>query len=331
MNQIDTASPTPTGSPPTDTTLPGLFEAQVARTPCAPAVAGPDGMVSYAELNEGANRLARYLVAVHRVGPEDVVGLAVPRSTTAITALLAVSKAGAAYLPLDTAHPARRTSAVLESIAPRLLLTTREQAEALPRTGTRRILVDELTCAGWSAADPTDGDRTAPLRPEHPARLLPTPDPTGTPEGVVTTHAGLVGPAANLEPRFALDGTSRVLQLASTSLDAASTELLMAFACGGTLVLPPPGPLAGEELARTLTDHRVSHALIPPATLATLPHDDFPHLRTLVVGGEACPAELTTRWSPGRRMIDTYARAYPSDEGVCPAPPGAVGRTRNRG
>ncbi|MFE5679892.1 amino acid adenylation domain-containing protein [Streptomyces erythrochromogenes] len=337
-----------------DTTLPGLFEGQVVRTPCATAVSGPDGVLSYAELNGAANRLAHHLITEYGIGPEDVVALAVPRSTLTITALLAVLKAGAAYLPLDAAHPVQRTSAILAATRPRLLLTTGEQAGHLPRTGTTQLLLDTLSCEGLPDTDPTDDDRTTPLHPQHPAYLIHTSGTTGTPKGVITTHAGLAGLAATQNERFALDTTSRVLQLASMSFDAAVMELLMAFASGGTLVLPPPGPLAGDELARTLAEDRISHALIPPATLATVAYREFPDLRTLVVGGEACPAELARLWSAGRRMVNAYGPTestacatasgpltgdgapplgtavrdtdvYVLDEALSPVPPGEVG------
>ncbi|MFJ9768407.1 amino acid adenylation domain-containing protein [Streptomyces erythrochromogenes] len=349
MSRPDTPS-----SLPSDTTFPGLFEGQVARTPCATAVSGPDGALTYAELNGAANRLAHRLIGAYGIGPEDVVALAVPRSTLTVTALLAVLKAGAAYLPLDAAHPVQRTSAILEATRPRLLLTTTEQAGLLPRTGTPLLHLDTLLLAGLPATDPTDDDRTTPLHPQHPAYLIHTSGTTGTPKGVITTHAGLADLAATQNERFALDATSRVLQLASMSFDAAVMEVLMAFAAGGTLVLPPPGPLAGDALARTLAEDRISHALIPPATLATVPYREFPHLKTLVVGGEACPAELAALWSAGRRMVNAYGptestacatasdpltgdgapplgtavrdtEVYVLDEALCPVPPGAVG------
>ncbi|MFE7181893.1 amino acid adenylation domain-containing protein [Streptomyces erythrochromogenes] len=349
MSRLDTLPPTLS-----DATLPGLFEGQVARAPSATAVSGPDGVLSYAELNGAANRLAHHLITVYGVGPEDVVALAVPRSTLTITALLAVLKAGAAYLPLDAAHPVQRTSAILEATCPKLLLTTTEQAGRLPRTGTPQVHLDSLACGAGPATDPTDADRTTPLHPQHPAYLIHTSGTTGTPKGVITTHAGLAGLAATQNERFALDTTSRVLQLASMSFDAAVMELLMAFASGGTLVLPPPGPLAGDELAHTLAEERISHALIPPATLATVAYRDLPDLRTLVVGGEACPAELARLWAAGRRMVNAYGPTestacatasgpltgdgapplgtavrdtdvYVLDEALCPVPPGAVG------
>src|SRR5690349_5496695 len=105
-------------------TLPALFEAQVERTPDAIAVAGCDGQLTYSGLNARANRLAHLLIA-DGLGPEDVVGLAIPRSAEAIVTLLAIAKAGAAYLPLDPDYPAARLEIMLESVSPRVVIATR--------------------------------------------------------------------------------------------------------------------------------------------------------------------------------------------------------------
>src|SRR5262245_14792185 len=104
-------------------TLPALFEAQVERTPYAIAVAGRDGQLTYGGLNARANRLAHLLIGCG-VGPEDVVGLAMPRSAEAIVALLAIAKAGAAYLPLDPDYPAARLEVMLDDVPPRAVMTT---------------------------------------------------------------------------------------------------------------------------------------------------------------------------------------------------------------
>jgi non-ribosomal peptide synthetase component F len=97
-----------------------------------------------------------------------------------------------------------------------------------------------------------------------------------------------------------------VLQFSSPSFDASVLELCMALPAGAALVVPPPGPLLGDHLAAVLRDEGVTHALIPPVAMASVPDVALPAFRTLVVGGEACPADLVARWAPGRRMINAY-------------------------
>ena len=205
------------------------------------------------------------------------------------------------------------------------------------------------------AGDVRDTERTMALSVDHPAYVIYTSGSTGTPKGVVVTHRGLAPFAATEAARFFVTPDSRVLQYASPSFDAAVLEVCMALATGAALVVPPPGPLVGDALAEVLAGNRVTHALIPPTALASVPAADLPTLRTLVVGGEACSAELVARWAPGRRMVNAYGpteatvaatmsaplsprtgappigrpvwntRVYVLDAGLRPVPPGVVG------
>ncbi|MBM7055887.1 non-ribosomal peptide synthase/polyketide synthase [Streptomyces sp. RHZ10] len=122
----------------------------------------------------------------------------------------------------------------------------------------------------------------------------------------MVSHAGLASFALAEVERFAVDSHSRVLQFASPSFDASVLELVMVFAAGAALVVGPEGPLAGEVLAEVLDSLEVSHALIPPVALASVPAGEYPFLRSLVVGGDAASAELVDRWAPGRRLVNAY-------------------------
>ncbi|MGW9433297.1 amino acid adenylation domain-containing protein, partial [Streptomyces decoyicus] len=143
----------------------------------------------------------------------------------------------------------------------------------------------------------------------HPAYVIYTSGSTGTPKAVVVTHTGLAGFAAAAAARYEVRQGDRVLQFASPSFDASVLELCVSLLSGATLVAGEEGPLLGERLAEVLAERRITHTLIPPAALATVPPeaaDGLPHLRTLIVGAEACPADLVERWAPGRRMINSY-------------------------
>ncbi|WP_344929845.1 condensation domain-containing protein, partial [Streptosporangium carneum] len=173
--------------------LPALFEAQVARTPDAPAVASESDALSYAELNARANRLARHLIQ-RGIGAEDFVVTALPRSPELVVALLAVLKAGAAYLPVDPDYPAERIGFMLGDAAPVLTLTTAEQASGLPAGPPPLVLDDSGTVealARCSDADVVDADRVVPLSLGHPAYVIYTSGSTGRPKGVVVEHRSL--------------------------------------------------------------------------------------------------------------------------------------------
>ncbi len=123
----------------------------------------------------------------------------------------------------------------------------------------------------------------------------------------MVTHRGLASLAGSMAAAFGIGPGSRVLQLASLSFDAAVMEVLMAWPAGAALVVPEPGPLAGEMPgASTLNELRVSHALIVPTALASVPAGRVRGLECLIVGGEACPGVLVAQWSAGRRMFNAY-------------------------
>ncbi|MFJ1747310.1 amino acid adenylation domain-containing protein [Streptomyces sp. NPDC088116] len=290
-------------------TLTELIEASAARTPENDAVVSDDGALSYAGLGARANRLAHLLIR-RGIGPEHIVALALPRSVDAVVAALAVLKSGAAYLPVDPDYPAERIRFMLGDARPELVITT-EASEAASSDATARLVLDSPGTAGLLAGfpdtNPTDADRTTPLRLSHPAYVIYTSGSTGTPKGVVVSHAGLPSFCAAAVEGFAVEPDSRVLQFASPSFDAAVLELGMALTAGAALVVPPPGPLAGEALADVLAGQRVSHALIPPAALASVPTTTaLPGFTSLIVGGDACSADLVARWSAGRRMVNAY-------------------------
>nr|WP_041842091.1 non-ribosomal peptide synthetase [Actinoplanes friuliensis] len=288
-------------------TLDELFAAQAARTPDAPAVRHPGGELTYAELDEQVDRLARLLIG-RGAGPESIVALLLPRSADIVVAQLAAGRAGAAYLPVDPGYPAGRIAFMLEDARPVLTVTRTGLAGGVP-AGTELVLLDDpAVTAALATGTPrvTDTDRRAPLRPEHPAYVIYTSGSTGRPKGVTVTHAGVAGFSAAEIAHFAVAPGDRVLQFASPSFDASVLELCMALPAGATLVVPPPGPLVGEHLGAVLAGERVTHTLIPPAALATVPEIELPDLATLIVGGDACDAALVARWAPGRRMINAY-------------------------
>ncbi|WP_405783773.1 amino acid adenylation domain-containing protein [Streptomyces sp. NBC_00859] len=282
-----------TDEQPTGTTVPELFAQWVARTPDAVAVDSGDVQLSYRELDARVQRLAAWL-AERGVCVEDVVALRLARSVELVVAVLAVSRLGAAWVPVDPAYPEQRARHILDEAMPRLVLDA---------AGTA------LAEAEAAAAAHDQEHRTVPIvaaEPDRLAYIIFTSGSTGVPKGVGVTHAGVGALAASMAERFALTGNSRVLQLASPSFDASVMELLMAWSSGAALVIAPPGVLAGHELAQALTAGRVTHALVPPALLATVPELPSDVLTVPVVGAEACPPELVTQWAPGRHMVNAY-------------------------
>ncbi|CAH9414784.1 hypothetical protein SGL43_01796 [Streptomyces globisporus] len=304
-------------------TFPELFEEHVRATPDAVAVYDHELALTYGELDVQANRLARALVD-RGVGPERVVAIAMPKSAGSVLAVLAVLKAGAAYLPLDLGYPPDRLRYLIGDARPDLVLTTGEGAAVMAEAGAGKVLcldgagpdagnVTELLdpeaelTAGLSGATLTDADRIAPLRPANAAYLIYTSGSTGRPKGVVVSHLGIAALIAQQREGLALRPRERVLLFASPSFDASVWELATALLTGASAVTADPDELLpGPALARTVARHGVTALLLPPSSLAVLPEDALPHGVTLVVGGEACPPDLVARWSAGRRMVNAY-------------------------
>ena len=253
-------------------TLAGLFEAQVARTPDGVAVVFEGGCVSFAELDGRANRLARVLIE-RGAGPERVVALALPRSVEIVVAELAVAKAGAAFLPVDPAYPPERIGFMLADAEPVVTVTRRDVAgcvAGLVVLGCWWWMIRRRR-RRWGGCRVICRRRRPVVVAANPAYVIFTSGSTGRPKGVVVPHAGLASFAAAEAEHYRVRAGDRVLQFPSPSFDASVLELCMSLPAGAALVVPPPGPLLGQQLAGVLAGQRVTHALIPPAALATVP------------------------------------------------------------
>ena len=251
--------------------VPALFEAQAGCTPDAIAVVENATAVTYATLNARANALAAMMIA-RRIGPEDVVAVAVPRSLDLVAAILAVLKCGAAYLPLDPDYPAPRLAWMIEDAAPICLIATRAVATRLPDIPARLLLdapeiVSCLSSSGY--VNPTDAGRVRPLTSQHPAYVIYTSGSTGRPKGVVGLHRGLVNRLTWLAAQDRIAGATPALSKTSLAFIDGSTELLGPLVEGGTLVIAPTTEKL-DELAETMLRHRIRRLTIVPSILATL-------------------------------------------------------------
>jgi amino acid adenylation domain-containing protein len=307
-----TAHPVPTG------TLPALFEAQVARSPAAAALEFGDVTISYAELDARANRLARDLVA-SGIGPETMVGIAMPRSIEMVVALLGTLKAGAAYLPLDPNYPPRRLAYMLNDSRAALLIGAGQSlakfkglSASLP---TMMALDDPKTqrnLAERSAQPLGDGGRTSPLVPENLAYVIYTSGSTGTPKGVANTHAGIVNRLAWQSATFPYARDDVVCARTSPNFVDSLTEILGPLLNGVPVVIAP-AELGGDvkALAALIAHSRVTRLTLVPSLLEALLHEpaNLASLRLCVCSGETLPRRLADRFRtalPGAVLWNYY-------------------------
>ncbi|MCX5173061.1 amino acid adenylation domain-containing protein [Streptomyces antibioticus] len=293
-------------------TWPEMFAEQVRIRPDETALVLGDEHLTYAELDERANRLAHALIA-RGAGPERIVALALPRSAELFVTEVAILKSGAAYLPIDHDYPADRVAYMLDDAAPVCLVTDRETARDLPgRDGTRTLALDApdtvAELAGRPAHDPTDADRGAPLTVLGAAYVIYTSGSTGRPKGVVLAHTGVAKLVATQSERFGIGPHSRVLQFASPSFDVAFWDLCLGLLSGGRLVVVPAElRVPGAPLADYAHRHGITFMILPPALLAAMPDDvELPPTATLLAGTERVSPELVGRYARGRMMFNAY-------------------------
>ena len=286
-----------------DTPMHELFAAQAARTPEATAVVSRGRAWSYAELDRRANRLAHYL-RKRGVGPEVLVGIFLSRDLGMIAGLLAILKAGGAYVPLDPAYPPERLAFMLEDCGAKLLLTEEGLRNSLPRlpTGCEPLYIDWESPSAESCDAPD-----VKVDPSSLAYAIFTSGSTGKPKAALLTHRGLASIAANEFRLYGIGPQSRVLQFSSLSFDASLSEIAMALCSGAALhVEEREAILPGPNLEHYLDSQRVSVLSLTPSALAVLDPAAGAYLEQIIVGGEACPPELVSRWAGRCRFFNTY-------------------------
>ena len=242
-------------------TIQDLFVGQVGKRPREIAVTFARETLTYEQLNARANRLGHYLLQ-NGVRPGELVGLALDRSLDLITAMLAILKAGAAYLPLDTDYPQERLNLMLEDSRCRLVLTHSAQRERIAWGEIEAISLDAPRVAAALAALPAHNPQlAAQVQPLSPAYTIFTSGSTGRPKGVIVPHRAVLRLVRNAN-YARLDAQQHFVQFASVSFDAATLEIWGPLLNGGQLHIYPPGPAGPRELARFLRDKRVSYLFL---------------------------------------------------------------------
>ncbi|GHH35659.1 non-ribosomal peptide synthetase [Streptomyces candidus] len=288
-----------TGRPVPASTLIGPIEEQAARTPDATALVFGGERLTYAQLNARANQLAHRL-AESGVRPGALAAVAVPRSLDLVVALLAVLKAGGAYLPLDPDYPADRLAYMLADAEPACVVADRPGR--VPATGVPAIALDRLDISGYPTANPSSAPG-----PRDPAYVIYTSGSTGRPKGVVVPHAAIDNRLRWMQHEYPIGAGDRVLQKTPSGFDVSVWEFFWALRVGATLVVAEPGGHKDPAyLARTVREQAVTVCHFVPSMLQVFLGEPAASactgLRHVFCSGEALPRETVREF--GRVLGD---------------------------
>ncbi|QYF92619.1 amino acid adenylation domain-containing protein [Massilia sp. PAMC28688] len=304
-----------------------LFEQQAARTPGARALLWGEHCLSYGELDERANQLAHHLRALG-VLPDTLVALCVEPGPEMVVGMLAILKAGAAYVPLDPDYPPQRLAYMLDDCAATVLLTEQHLQARLPRRLAHTVCLDAARAA--IACHPTYATGVA-TPGQRLAYCIYTSGSTGQPKGAVNTHAGVSnllhwyrhGPAS-------LGRDDRVMLASSLSFDLTQKNILGTLAAGATLIIPQGPASDPDSFRRALQQHQPTHVNCAPSAWRAYAAGLSSHgaLRRVVLGGEAIDATLAADLADaGLDLVNSYGPTECADVALSYLNAAAAART----
>lgn len=297
-----------------------LFERQVSEAPESVAIIDGDVSMTYAELDERADRIARSLRQLD-VGPEVIVGCHLGRSAAVVPLILAVLKAGGMYLLLDPLSPARRLAHIVGDAQPALVVTDCPVPAELAQIMKKVVTPRQLDVA--AATPNARGPRVDPgVRPDNAAYIAYTSGSTGRPKGVVITHRSTVNHCVDFAQRFKLDAVDRVPIMAPIAFDVATEEIIPALIAGSALIVSPSRHDDMREFNDEIIQRRYTVLNIPAPLwhewteyllAARLPVP--PSLRLVIVGSDKIYTSHFQDWKrlPGASEVDWVA-AYGTTE-----------------
>ncbi|RAL15192.1 amino acid adenylation [Aspergillus homomorphus CBS 101889] len=286
-----------------ETTVHALIEARTVQQPDAQAVCSWDGEMTYAQLDQVSSKLAAYLINLG-VGCETYIPLCFEKSLWTIVAMVAVLKAGAAFVPLDASAPENRLRTMIQTVQATTLLCSRAQYDRYPSLAPTTIVLD-ASWERWLADQPPRLSST--VSPGNAAYVIFTSGSTGTPKGIVIEHGAFCTAALAHRAGLAL-GRNRVLQFSSYAFDVSLGEILCTLVHGGAVCVPSDQERA-DDIAAAINRMEVDYAFLTPSFASTVDPSSVPTLRTLCLAGEPMTTTTLETWASHVRLINGYGPA----------------------
>ncbi len=305
---------------PRDACVHQLFEEQARRTPDATALVYGDRKLSYRELDERANQLARYLQGVG-AGPDVLVGICMHRCVELIVGILGTLKAGGAYVPLDPSYPKARLATMFEDVDMKLLLTKESVLPGLPEHGARTICLDR----DWAAVAAGGSERRpSAVSPRNLAYVIFTSGSTGKPKAAAVYHGGWTNLMHWFATEFAVSPADRVLVVSSFSFDITQRSIAMPLIAGAQLHLAASDFYNPAQVVQTIAEQRITLMNCSPSMFYLLIENGgeatyrrLSSLRILFLGGEAISAGRLREWAAfaagTTEVVNVYGAAECTD------------------
>jgi amino acid adenylation domain-containing protein len=274
-----------------------LFQDQVNENPDNVAVVFDQKSLSYRELNEQSNQLANYLIAESKLKHEDVVAIKLERCEWVIVAILGVLKAGGAYLPIDTEYPQARLDYLRDDSGYQVCIDASWLTAFIDKQSS--VSVNNPNCK-VAAADL--------------AYIIYTSGTTGKPKGVMIEHASLLNLATYQAQRFGISETENVMLFSNYVFDASVEQIFISLISGASLHIPSKNCLLDTQLLKQfISVEQITHLHATPSFLELIPVEQFPNLRRVIAGGDACSVNLAADWS---KYYDFYNEYGPTETTV---------------
>ncbi|MEO5681009.1 MAG: amino acid adenylation domain-containing protein [Chitinophagaceae bacterium] len=297
---------------PKDKMVQQLFQQQAAKAPGSIALQYETQQLTYRQLNEKSNQLARYIRQQYQqrtkqvLKPGTLVALCMPRGLDAVTGIMGILKSGAAYVPIDPSYPQERIDYQLNDSGAALVLTLDYDKINNPVRLPAEKIIDLSLDAGYYA-DEDCSDLAQLAMPSDLAYLIYTSGTTGKPKAVMIAQENLVNLVFGQQAALHITDQSTVLQYASLVFDASVWEIFSALSAGARLCIVPPAIRQDAQLlCNYMAEKKITLALLPPVLLHTMPNAPLPDLRTLLVGGDVSNTETLNKWSRNRLLINAY-------------------------